>query len=168
MSAYGLNSRRRYGRQGDFLGIGSALSKIGGFIPGIGGTIAKVGGVIAGLGKPKASSPVLIAPKSNGGFTLPGGAKVSVDSVKVTGSGAYLGPLGAGIGSTSATLYTSSGRPRKKIRRINCTNPKALKRAMNRLGKFGDFARAMGYSRPPAKLRGFRGLPKRKRRTSCR
>jgi len=166
VSAYRLNSRRRMGRQGDFLGIGSALSKLGGFIPGIGGTVAKIGGVIQGIGGSSKSTKPAISSLPKGPCALPGGAQV--DSVKVTGSGAFVRPLGAGVGTASTTFYTSSGRPRKRIRRINPTNPKALKRAMNRLGKFGDFARAMGYSRPPAKLRGFKGLPKRRRRAVCR
>lgn len=154
----------RYRPQGDFLGIGGFLSKAGGFIPGIGGTISKIGGVIQGLGKPRAPAAPA-RPQVN--FALPGGAQVRLDSTKTRASGLVTTPFGSGVGTVSQTAYFSTGKPRKKIRRINCLNPKALSRSIRRIDKFAEFAKSVGYSRPPARLKGIRA-PKRRRRATCR
>lgn len=156
----------RYRPAGDFLGIGKALSKFGGFIPGVGGIVSKVGSVIQGIGAPKKPS-FPTAPITKPSFVLPGGAAIKVDSTKTRASGLISTPFGGGVGTVTNTTYFSSGRTRKKIRRINPLNPKALSRSIRRIDKFQDFAKSVGFSRPPARLKGIKA-PKRRRRTSCR
>jgi hypothetical protein len=153
-----LKAAKRRNQQGDFLGIGGALSKLGGFIPGIGGTVSKIGGIIQGIGGAK-TVPTASA--------LPGGASIarmfpnlpSPDSVKVTGKS--IGLL-QGYNTVGVTSYFG-GKKKKKYRRINPLNPKALRRSIKRLAGFGEFAKAMGYSRPPRAIHGFKAPAKKRR-----
>lgn len=159
-----MKAVKRRNQQGDFLGIGKALSTIGGFIPGIGGVVQKVGGIVQGIGGAK-TVPATTA--------LPGGASIqkmfpnlpAPDSVKVTGKS--IGLL-QGYNTANATAYYSSGKKRKKYRKINPLNPKALSRSIKRLSRFGEFAKSMGYSRPPASIRHFKAPAKRRRVAKCR
>lgn len=164
-------AKRRRGRQGDLLGLGKILSGVGGFIPGIGGVIQKVGGIVQNIGGAKvqpAITPVISGSKVP--RALPGGAMIApmfpqADSVKVTGTS--IGLL-QGYNTGSATAYYSNGKKRKKYRKINPLNPKALTRSIKRLSRFGDFAKSMGYSRPPASIRHFKAPAKRRRVAKCR
>lgn len=156
----------RMGAQGDFLGIGKFLGGVSKILPGPLGTAAGlIGGVIKG-GNTAVTKALPTSSIQPGTFALPGGAPVKVDSVKVTGKG-VITPFGT-IGSAGATAYLSpSGRPRKKIRRMNALNPKALSRSIRRVDKFQQFAKSVGFSRPPHKLKGIHA-PKRRRRVACR
>jgi hypothetical protein len=159
-----MKAVKRRNQQGDFLGIGGFLKNVGGFIPGIGGVVSKVGGIVQGIGGAK-TVPAATA--------LPGGASIqkmfpnlpAPDSVKVTGKS--IGLL-QGYNTANATAYYSSGKKRKKYRKINPLNPKALSRSIKRLSRFGEFAKSMGYSRPPASIRHFRAPAKRRRVAKCR
>lgn len=158
-----MKAIKRRNRQGDFLGLGKLLSTVGGFIPGVGGVIQKVGGIVQGIGGAKTiPSPVALP----GGMTI---AKMfpQADSVKVKGTS--IGLL-QGINTGEATAYYSSnGKKRKKYRKINPLNPKALNRSIKRLSRFGEFAKSMGYSRPPASIRHFKAPAKRRRSSAkCR
>lgn len=158
----------RMGQQGDFLGIGKLLGGVSKILPGPLGTAAGlIGGVIKGSSPAISKAPIPVLKASPGAtFALPGGAPVRVDSVKVTGKG-LISPIGT-VGSVTGTAYLSpSGRPRKKIRRMNALNPKALTRSIRRVDKFQTFARSVGFSRPPARLKGIHA-PKRRRRATCR
>lgn len=159
-----LKAAKRRNAQGDFLGIGGLLKNVGGFIPGIGGTISKIGGIVQGIGGAK-TVPTASA--------LPGGASIakmfpnlpSPDSVKVTGKS--IGLL-QGYNTVGVTSYFGGGKKKKKYRKINPLNPKALNRSIKRLSRFGEFAKSMGYSRPPASIRHFKAPAKRRRIARCR
>jgi len=167
-----LNQSARYyrGDPGIFSFLGKAakaiVSGVSGFIGG--GPLGAVKGVVSSLagssasnaGSPSATPPIL---RSQFGTSIP---MPRLDSVVARGAGVVTPAGAAGAGSTTA-YFSASGRPRKKYKKINCLNPRALKRATTRLQRFGEFARAMGYSRPPKAIKGFRGFPKRKRRTTA-
>ena len=167
-----LKAVRRRNAQGDFLGIGGFLKNVGGFIPGIGGTVSKIGGIVQNIGGAKTVPSTTALP---GGMVInrpppkTGGIRSmfppAADSIKVSGSS--IGLL-QGYNTGSATAYYSSGRKRKKYRKINPLNPKALSRSIKRLSRFGEFAKSMGYSRPPASIRHFKAPAKRRRAVKCR
>lgn len=156
--------------------------------------IPLLGGLIAGAARRLLPGALRKAGQVAGGL-LGSGARRSVKTAVLTGTSAavtgaaagkitrVLGAAGAAaaggavmnqvlpggavtVGGVNLNPWANTGR--KKYRRINPTNPKALKRAMRRLEGFGEFAKAMGYSRPPKCIGGFKGLPKRKRATKCR
>jgi hypothetical protein len=136
---------------GKIAGIGLNLAT-GGVL---GGTAKTVAGLIGG--KPKPPSP-----------TSPFPTTATPDSIVTTtrGGGVMVGPYGIGGSSTTSKTYFS-GRKKKKIRRMNATNPKALTRAIRRVGKFQDLAKAVGFTRAPSKMKGVH-FPKRKRSSKCR
>lgn len=128
---------------------------------GLGGVAGQVAGILAG--KPKkppvdsATSPFPVLTQKP-------------DSVVTTGGGLTFptpfGPVTAG-GSKSTTYFPTRTKARKKYRRMNAANPRALTRAIKRVDRFQDLARMVGFSRAPAKMRGVH-FPKRKRTTKCR
>lgn len=172
-----------------FSTLGKIAGVVGSVLPGPIGTVAKtVGGALAGTAGTGTFSgnylPTVL--KSNVPQALPGGAKLqdpgkpsiftqglpSIDSVKVTQSGAGLGPLGGFIGSQTATFYptTQNGScgassrgthlnrtgyflkngqyiaPGTKCvtnRRRNPLNPRALSRAMSRLSSAKKAVKAL-------------------------
>lgn len=166
-----LNQSARYyrGDPGIFSFLGKAAKAVLGGVSGFigGGPLGAVKGIVssfAGSSSKAASAPSATPPilRTSFGTSIP---MPRLDSVVARGAGIVTPAGAAGAGSTTA--YFSDGRPRKKYKKINCLNPRALKRATTRLQRFGEFARAMGYSRPPKAIKGFRGFPKRKRRTTA-
>lgn len=128
----------------------------------IGGKLVKAGvstprpmmpATVTGISKIQTLPPILR-------LGSPGIVPASIDSVKV--SGGYAGPLGLAAGTT--TVYTSTGKKRKKYRRMNCANVKALKRSVRRVHGFAELARSVGFSRPPAAMKGVRPVIHRRKR----
>lgn len=142
--------------------IGAAARK---FLPGI---VRTVGGKILGTGAAATGAKVARAaiPSVGGKITrvIGGGAAAAAAAAVLPGGAKAPGPVM--VGNVNLNPWASTAR--RRPRRINPTNPKALKRAMRRVEQFGDFAKAMGYSRPPRCIAGFKGLPKRKRASKCR
>jgi hypothetical protein len=64
--------------------------------------------------------------------------------------GTAIQPYTGGIGGVPAAAM------RRRYRRMNTANVKALRRAIRRVDGFKKLARAVGFSRPPGKLRGVR------------
>lgn len=135
---------------------GRVVSGIGGRLLGSGARMAVKTAVVTG-GAKAAGMTVRKAATAAAGI----GAGLAVE--KMIGSGASSPVM---VGNLNVNPFADTRR--RKYRRINPTNPKALKRAMRRLEGFGEFAKAMGYSRPPKCIGGFKGLPKRKRASKCR
>ncbi len=131
-------------------GLGILAGGVGGPAAGI------IGSVLGGPKKPSPTPPMF--PSS----TRP-------DSTVITGGGISLptpfGPVG--LGGAKSTTYYSGGKKRKKIRRTNPLNPKALRRSIKRVSMFQDFAKSVGFSRAPKLMKGVHA-PKRKRTTKCR
>ncbi len=138
--------------------LGGILGVVGKVAPGPIGTLAGgIGGVLGGGGGKMPSS----------GSTSPFPTTATPDSVVTTktSGGAGYGPLTFG-GSTSRTTAYFGGKKRKKVRRMNATNPKALSRAIRRVSKFKDFAKMVGFTHAPKVMKGVH-FPK-KRSKSCR
>lgn len=154
---------RSLGYQGDpglFGSIGKAITGAArvasGFIPG--GSL--VSGAINLLTTPRQGLPV-----PTGGNTLPG---LISGAVKV---GKYIPFIKPGMeiakgftGGVSNAL--GFGKPRKRYRRMNPLNPKALNRSIRRVGKFQEFARSVGFSRAPARMKGVHPIKRRRRRAA--
>lgn len=112
----------------------------------------------------KAGAAVAVLPGGKVVRNVLGGAAAGAVGEMVVSRAATPGPVM--VGGVNINPWASTTR--KRYRKINPLNPKALKRSMRRLEGFGEFAKAMGYSRPPKCIGGFKGLPKRKRATKCR
>lgn len=141
----------------------SLLGKIAGFgwKAATGGLLGATVQTVAGAVKPKPKPPSV---------TSPWPSTVRPDSTVERGGGVTVPtPFGrVGVsGSKRVTYYSPSGKPRKKTRRMNPTNFRALSRAIRRVGKFQDMAKAVGFSRAPSTMKGVR-FPKRKRTRACR
>lgn len=166
-----VNQAAMYSRgdPGIFSFLGKAAKAVVGAVSGFvgGGPLGAIKGAVSSLAgssaknsTPSATPPIL----RSFAQTLP---MPRLDSVVARGAGVVTPAGAAGAGSTTA-YFSTSGRPRRRYKKINCLNPRALKRATTRLQRFGEFARAMGYSRPPKAISGFKGFPKRKRKASCK
>lgn len=154
----GVAVRGYRGDPGLFGSIGKALKSAAGiasnFIPG--GGVLRAG--LDLLGGPRQGLPV---PTGGGGGTLPmivQGAGRIAKALPIVGAAKALSS-GAGAWVDSFT----GGKPRRKYRRMNPLNPKALSRSIRRVSKFQDFARSVGFSRAPARFKGVH-VKKRRRR----
>jgi hypothetical protein len=113
--------------------LGGAAKAIGGFIPGVGPLIEAGGAALSKIGKP--STALIKAPGAVSG-TL---AKLKGGVLKhpvLTGAGAA-GLAGAGAIAATELL----GRHKKKHRRMNVYNPRALRRAVRRSLGFAKMAK---------------------------
>lgn len=129
------------------------------------GVVRTVGGKLLGTGTAAAATT---AAKRAALPAVGGSIKRVLGGAAVAGVASAVLPGGAPVKVGGVNINPFASTARRRYRRINPTNPKALKRAMRRLEGFGEFAKAMGYSRPPKCIGGFKGLPKRKRATKCR
>lgn len=141
------------------------------------GAARTVGRAILGSGARKAAKTAIVtgggAVASGGikrvlgtGAAIAGGAAVErMVTTAGTGKGGVPGAAPIMVGGVNINPFATT--PRRKYRKMNPLNPRALTRSIKRVTKFGEFARQMGYSRPPSCLKGFKGAPKR-RRKSCR
>lgn len=134
---------RQGGYQGDglFSFIGSALKTVGGFIPGVGTALSTIGGV---LSPPKAQVLSRPAAVQNpiGGTNLP-------PSPNFYGIKAGSTSFGLTTGQTRTVKATAQVGGKKKRRRMNVTNPKALRRAGRRVKGFEKLARRfIGFASP--------------------
>lgn len=115
-------------------GAGKLIGKAASFVPGPIGTVAKVAtGIGAAAGAARAASKV------GGGLqhlpavrALPGIGTISSTARRVAGGAARVG----GTVATGAVLYDQFGNPmRRRSKRINPLNHKALNRALRRVCK---------------------------------
>lgn len=148
------------GDPGLFGFIGKALGGLGSVasvLPGVGGIAGKALKVVGSIGK----GAKKVLPMATPARTLPIAAAASIPpilrgagSVVLKGAKSIPGQIaiGTGLGLGVERLF-KGGRERKKYRRMNATNPKALKRAIRRVERFGEVARACGYSRAPRSVR---------------
>jgi len=174
MSMYRTAVQRR-GMRGD-PGLFGFLGKVAGgvlkAIPGVGNVVSAIGSVAGAISGPRrvlkpavnVMSPVAIQQGSVAGAIPPILRGIGTVGRRVLGSIPGQVAAGYGLGKAGEALFGGGGG-RRRYRRMNATNPRALRRAIRRVQKFGDFARACGFSRPPAKLKGV-GFPKR--RKTCR
>ena len=148
---------RAMGMRGDpglFGTLGKAFKTAASFIP---GPIGAVASLIPTQGRPSAGGTAVQVFKN-----LPivkAGRKVA----EAYGYGKMAQDFAGGMKNVGTDLF---GKKRKKYRRMNPLNPKALTRGIRRISKFQDFARSVGFSRAPSVMRGVRA-PKRRRR-SCK
>lgn len=155
MSLYSGKQLSRSGYQGS---IGSLIGRVGGLIgrtvgkvagitsklpiPGA-GVIGAVGGGIAGvLGAGRAISRVMPVPPSLP--LLPGGGAGILQDMRNNGFTMQK--------NGQPRRIRKDGRPYKQPR-MNSANPRALKRAIRRVVRFGQLARAVGYGRPPKAIK---------------
>lgn len=150
--------------------LGSIVGGIANLVTGgAAGVIYGAAKGIIGSSKPKVTTPKVVAPIGTGmpqilrlpSYTpAPLMPAVIPDSTKV--SGVSLGGSGGVVVGTTTQYFggvTGSGSStamtrHKKIRRMNPANTKALRKAIRRVTAFQKLARQVGFSRPPAKLRG--------------
>lgn len=149
-------------------GAVKAIGKVAGVLPGVGGIAGKVLGAAGGL----ISKGRKVVPMVSPARTVPIAAAATIPAIlRGVGAGVVKAgksipgqiAIGTGVGLGIERLVRGGGR--KRYRRMNPTNPKALKRAIRRVERFGDVARACGYSRPPKAVRGCK-TPTRKK--TCR
>lgn len=166
------------GDPGIFGFLGKAVGAVAGAIPGVGTAVKIAGGLLGGIGTRKVATSTI---RRVGGAVARTG--VSAGALGPIAAAATIPPLvkqGAGIlakgvGAVATGYGIGKGieaigglfKGKKKYRRMNPTNPRALKRAIRRVERFGEVARACGYSRPPRAIRGCK-TPTRKKRTPCR
>lgn len=172
MSAYRTIAQRR-GMRGD-PGLFGFLGKVAGgivkSIPGVGSILSGAEAVGSLFKKPARGTRLISQPLPVTRMgTQPispvaiqqGSVVAGIPSIlRGVGRVAGTGLAGFGAGEAAKKLF---GGSRRRYRRMNPTNPKALRRAIRRVQRFGEFARAMGYSKPPRAIKGFRGFPKKKR-----
>lgn len=149
--------------------IGGAILRAGGrLIAGQAGRLLGRGATRSAAGA-AAKAAVRVLPGAGIKRVIGAGAGIAagVAAEKIIG-----GPGGASrapvtVGNVNLNPWANTGpAARRKYRRINPLNPKALKRSIKRLSMFGDFAKQMGYTRPPKCIKGFK--PATRRRKSCR
>lgn len=145
--------------------IGKIFTGVAGVVGGpVGAVAGAVGGVLGGAKPPK--TPPLVPSQ-----TAPFPSTQMPDSVVTRGGGITFGtPFGrAGIGGSKTTTYYSGKNKgqfgQRRYKRINATNPKALRRAIRRIDGFKKIASMVGFTKPPKKMSGvhFKG-----RKRSCR
>lgn len=131
---YGRAARRYRGDPGIFgtLGkiVGGGLGIVGGLLPGPAGAIvSKIGGAISGT--PKQAAPIPARVSQMGAFQDP---RAMVTTQVGPGGSIYKRTV-----TTSSAGVDTYGIPgvRKRYRRMNVTNPKALRRATRRIAGFG-------------------------------
>jgi hypothetical protein len=120
-------------------GAGKIVGKAAGFIPGPVGAVARIGTVVAGAaGASKALSKGLPAVRS-----LPGVGAIGKAVPRIGGKVL----AGAGTAATGVAVYDAVGNymgQRKKSRRINPLNHRALKRAIRRIERSKDIMKRVG------------------------
>lgn len=141
-----------------FSKIGGVLGRVGrvaSFIPGVGGVAGRVataiGAVAAATRKPTQAG-------------LPGIPRAGLPARIGRGVGRALPGIGrvagsAAIGVGAAALFNADGTPKKKRRRMNPCNDKALKRALRRIEAYDKVRK-----RVDASLR--KACPPQRRRTT--
>lgn len=137
--------------QGDLFGfIGKAIKGIAGVAGSVlPGPLGVIGRAISGIGAAKQNPigatlppPVIGIRSLGGGGTLP---VIKPDST--VGRGVNLGPLN--IGSSTTYYSATDGTIKKRHRRMNVTNVKALRRAGRRVKGFEKLARRfIGFAAP--------------------
>ncbi|HEU4544390.1 MAG TPA: hypothetical protein VFR23_24880 [Jiangellaceae bacterium] len=159
------------GDPGIFGFIGKAARALGGVasvLPGVGGIAGKALKVVGGIGRGARK----VLPAMTPARTLPIAAAAGIPPILrgagravVKGAKSIPGQIAIGTGIGLGLESVFGGRERKKYRRMNATNPKALKRAIRRVVRFGEVARSCGYSKAPKAIRGCK-TPTRKK--TCR
>lgn len=148
-------------------GAARAIGRVAGVLPGVGGIAGKALKVVGGIGR----GARRVIPAMTPARTLPIAAAAGIPPILrgvgtavVRGAKSIPGQIaiGTGIGLGLEQLL-GGGRERKKYRRMNPLNPKALKRSIRRIDRFKEFARCVGFSRPPASMRGVKCPTRRKK-----
>ena len=120
-------------------GAGKIVGKAAGFIPGPIGAVAKIGTAVVGAGAAsKALTKGLPAVRS-----LPGVGTIAKSVPKIGGKVL----MGAGTAAAGVAVYDAVGNymgQRKKGRRINPLNHRALKRAIRRIERSKGIMKRIG------------------------